>query len=306
MGTGGGHRSLDADPVLDYIAGCVAGSANITSGFPFDTVKVRLQASGSHYRGPWDAFITILRAEGVRGLYRGLTPPLIGGAVETGVNYAVYQAMLQSTTHPSVDLPAGLAIPLSAGTAGFFLSFVLSPAELIKCRMQLGAMDSLHSYSGPLDCLRQVVRSEGLAGLARGLGGTMAREMPGNAIYFSSYEMLRRVVPGRPVDRRIPRSLWQQLQDAASAIMCGGLAGMAMWATVLPIDVAKTRIQTAWPGTPLDVGVARQLQLLYAEGGLRSLYAGLSPTLIRAFPANAAQWLAWELCAEQLYKWRDR
>ena len=58
---------MDADPVLDYIAGCVAGSANITSGFPFDTVKVRLQASGSHYRGPWDAFITILRAEGVSG-----------------------------------------------------------------------------------------------------------------------------------------------------------------------------------------------------------------------------------------------
>ena len=64
-----------------------------------------------------------------------------------------------------------------------------SPPSHLQCRMQLGAMDRLHSYSGPLDCLRQVVRSEGLAGLARGLGGTMAREMPGNAIYFSSYEV---------------------------------------------------------------------------------------------------------------------
>lgn len=34
-------------------------------------------------------------------------------------------------------------------------------------------------------------------------------------------------------------------------------------------------------------------------GGVKALYAGLSPTLIRAFPANAAQWLAWELCMQQ-------
>ncbi len=60
---------------------------------------------------------------------------------------------------------------------------------VVQCRMQLGAMDSLHSYTGPVDCLRQVVRSEGLPGLMRGLGGTMAREMPGNAVYFSSYEV---------------------------------------------------------------------------------------------------------------------
>jgi hypothetical protein len=49
-------------------------------------------------------------------------------------NPQVYQAMLQLTSHPSLDLPAVISIPLSAGTAGFFLSFVLSPAELIKAR----------------------------------------------------------------------------------------------------------------------------------------------------------------------------
>lgn len=41
-------------------------------------------------------------------------------------------------------------------------------------------------------------------------------------------------------------------------------------------------------------------------GGVRSLYAGLTPTLIRAFPANAAQWLAYEVCTDQLYRWKER
>ena len=69
---------------------------------------------------------------------------------------------------------------------------------------------------------------------------------------------------------------------------------------VLPLDVAKTRRQTAGPGSRYDVGTARNLALLWAEGGRRALYAGLTPTLLRAFPANAAQWLAWECAVRTL------
>lgn len=57
--------------------------------------------------------------------------------------------------------------------------------------MQLGAMDPAHTYAGPTDCLRQLVRAEGLRGVLRGLPGTIAREVPGNAIYFTSYEVTR-------------------------------------------------------------------------------------------------------------------
>jgi len=71
-------------------------------------------------------------------------------------------------------------------------------------------------------------------------------------------------------------------------------------AQVLPLDVAKTRRQTAGPGSLYDVGMARNLQLLHREGGRRALYAGLTPTLLRAFPANACQWLAWEAAIHAL------
>jgi hypothetical protein len=64
---------------------------------------------------------------------------------------------------------------------------------------------------------------------------------------------------------------------------------LQMWTTVLPLDVAKTRIQTAQPGTSWDTGVLRQLSMLWREGGRRSLWAGLAPTVARAFPANACQ-----------------
>ncbi len=210
--------------------------------------------------------------------------------METGVNYGVYEHTVSRLKNHLSD---PIAIPLSAATAGFFLTWIVSPAELIKCRMQLGAGDPSHSYKGSLDCIRQIVRSEGLLGLFRGATGTLAREMPGNAVYFTSYKTLRDILPGKRQNNNTNNNLDHQPRDgtiieATSAITSGALSGMIMWATVYPIDVAKSRIQTSWPGSTRDVGLISQLRNMYREGGRRVMYAGLAPTLIRAAPANVS------------------
>ena len=96
-----------------------------------------------------------------------MSAPLIGGALETGVNYAVYKSTLSRLGH----LPEPVSVPISGATAGLFLSFIISPVELIKCRMQMGAVDPSHTYSGPMNCARQIVRSEGYRGMGRGARG---------------------------------------------------------------------------------------------------------------------------------------
>lgn len=346
------------DPVTkELVGGLLAGASNVTAGYAFDTVKVRLQTtaagggggSAPRYAGSLDCLRTILRTEGVAGLYRGLSPPLIGGAAETGVNYLVYSRTLEwlrpgSARGSDAQLAA---VPLAASLAGVALSFVLGPTELIKCRLQMAGS----AYSGPLHCVATTVRREGLRGLTRGLGATIIREIPGNVVFFTTYELLRRALPSSlwgsssggssgnhgsgnssapsisaaaaavavavappqqhvssslALDRRrgeqqqqpgtsAASALLQSALDASVAVTCGGLAGMAMWAVVLPLDVAKTRLQTAEAGSAWDVGVAAHLRLLWREGRWRALYTGFAPTMIRAFPANAAQWLVWEL-----------
>jgi solute carrier family 25 carnitine/acylcarnitine transporter 20/29 len=48
-------------------------------GHPFDTIKVRLQTTDrSQFKGPWDCLRQTLRNEGVKGIYKGATPPLVG------------------------------------------------------------------------------------------------------------------------------------------------------------------------------------------------------------------------------------
>lgn len=193
----------------------------------------------------------------------------------------------------------GTAVPLAAAAGGAALSGILSPVELIKCRMQVHGP----RYTSSWHCIKEVIRQEGLRGLGRGLGATLCREIPGNMIFFSVYEGLRRVVPGSHprgasatnLEGNGVRTWWKVVADASSAILCGGLSGIAMWTIILPLDTVKTRRQAALPNTTWDVSLHQIIRMLWSEGRFASLWSGLYPTVLRAFPANAAQWLTWEL-----------
>lgn len=60
-------------------------------------------------------------------------------------------------------------------------------------------------------------------------------------------QTMRRTFPGRAAADKPDPGIIATLKDSASAVTCGGLSGMFMWACILPLDVAKTRIQTAFP-----------------------------------------------------------
>lgn len=67
MSLSGDGNNIGGKAARELLAGVVAGSANVVSGYPFDTVKVRLQAEQGVYKGPWHCFTSILRKEGVCG-----------------------------------------------------------------------------------------------------------------------------------------------------------------------------------------------------------------------------------------------
>lgn len=197
---------------------------------------------------------------------------------------------------------------------------ILCPTELVKCRLQVqvgngGATPRSQRYDGPLDCLRKTVKSDGVQGLFRGGFSTLLRECTGNSFFFTTYELTRyRLLtalefPGTLESQPTKAEPWKQflygknyskiMVEGAVDVLSGGLAGMVFWTAVLPFDVAKTRIQTA-----LDPNISRNtfasLKVIHRQLGVRGLYAGLGPTLTRAFPANAAAMLTWELTAKLL------
>lgn len=281
----------------------------MVAGHPFDTIKVLLQSEArGQERGSIATARHLLHTTGARGLYRGLAAPLLGGSLETAVNYTVYHrvrgALVDAETSggggtgtpaPRLGLPASAL--LAGGVAGVALSAVLSPLELLKCRVQAGVDESVRAAARRVrhPCLRRCAQADdppsqvwaqaGLRGFARGLGGTLAREVPGNALFFASYEALQRSATSAGLG-----------ESSLAAPLCGGMAGVAYWLVVLPLDTAKTRIQVLSPGQPCaELGLLGTLREEYRQRGFaRGWYAGARPVILRAFVANAAQWAAFE------------
>jgi solute carrier family 25 carnitine/acylcarnitine transporter 20/29 len=310
----------------DLVAGVIAGAACTLAGHPFDSIKVYQQVM----RTPMtmlEATTRVVRARGVfGGLYAGVAAPMIGASLETGMNYACYHAVreralagVDASTSYSVESGAsasmGVRLGASAfagGVAGALMTTVLTPFELVKCRAQAGR-------GGTLAVAAEVYRERGVRGYFRGFTHTLFREVPAGMVYFISYETLQTLARSTYASRVVnvdddvdgfssADSSSAALTKAATAITCGGLAGVITWLTILPFDVVKTLHQCAHPGSgsPHDASPFILLRRVVAERGFGGLYRGAKPLLARAFPANAAQWLAWEYASSALGERRRR
>ncbi|KAG8240355.1 hypothetical protein J437_LFUL000830 [Ladona fulva] len=284
------------DMALDFAAGCLGGCAGVLVGHPFDTIKVRLQTQdfrNPQYRGTFHCFKSILRTEKVAGLYKGMSSPMAGVAVVNAIVFGVYGNIQRKLPEPdavSSHFVAGAA-------AGFAQSFVCSPMELAKTRLQLQGQGQTLSpygitssssgprpvirYKNPLDCLIQAAKAEGWRkGIFRGLGMTLTREIPGCATYFLSYEL---------ITRKVNVLSGQKQLSTPQMAMAGGVAGTISWVLTYPIDVLKSRLQADGMDGPAKYkGVVDCLTKSIKTEGYGFLVRGLNSTIIRAFPTNAA------------------
>ncbi|XP_047310614.1 mitochondrial arginine transporter BAC1 [Impatiens glandulifera] len=289
----------------DYIAGLLAGVAIVVTGHPFDTVKVKLQkhntdAQGARYRNGLHCTARILKTEGVKGLYRGASSSFVGMAFESSLLFGMYSQIKQSLQGElQSDKPHFSTIIPAASFSGAAISFILCPTELVKCRMQVQGTDSLvpmsNRYSGPLDCAIKTMKHEGVAGIFRGGLTTLFRESIGNAAFFCTYEHVKYYMNLQFKDAHKQNNL----VDVGIGIMSGGLSGIAFWSAVLPLDVAKTLIQTD-PDRSSTKNPFQILTSIHRRSGLSGCYTGLGPTIMRAFPANAAAIVTWELAIKFL------
>lgn len=115
--------------------------------------------------------------------------------------------------------------------------------------------------------MRQLYKEGGLRSIWRGTGATLARDGPGSAAYFVSYESIKRLLTPAGQD---PQSL-----NLLNVLLAGGTAGMAMWSIAIPPDVIKSRLQGAPHGT--YSGFLDCARKLVAKDGPSALFKGFGP-----------------------------
>lgn len=179
-------------------------------------------------------------------------------------------------------------------SAGFFsaipMTLITAPFERVKVLLQIQGQKTLKpgekpKYSGGLDVVRQLYKEGGIRSVFRGSAMTLARDGPGSAAYFGTYETMKRRLTSKDETGK-PTEL-----SLSTVCVAGGAAGVAMWIPVFPVDTVKSRLQSA-DGRPTISGVVKEL---YSRGGIKAFFPGFGPAMARAVPANAATFLGVEV-----------
>lgn len=170
----------------------------------------------------------ILEEEGIAGFFGGVKAMMIGQALIKSVAFSANALALESLTDynwDSIGLGEVIGTPeqhavisssfltliLAASFSGFVTSFLVTPVERVKVMMQAQSTNNA-AYANELECIKAVLKSEGFLGLfSRGLGPTLAREVPSYAIYFVVYGLL------------IHTSVAENNLGAAAPLVCGAM-----------------------------------------------------------------------------------
>ncbi|KAF5318652.1 hypothetical protein D9619_010937 [Psilocybe cf. subviscida] len=293
--------------------GSIAGMASKVFEHPFDLTKVRLQSqvldATARFNGPIDCLTQTWKKEGVRGLYRGLPAPIFGAMVENAslfLAYGEFQNVIRSVTNRTKEDKLPLYhLALAAAGAGAVTSFLLTPIELVKCKMQVQMLipqvagSAPRALPGPIAVFTSVLRTTGMRGLWLGHTGTLIRETGGTAAWFGTKEYVAslllsrraRLEPGNPAPTEL-----RPWESAAS----GACAGAAFNLALFPADTVKSAMQTAEELRP--AGASSQPRptfggtfvAMYRAQGIRGLYAGCGVTVARSIPSSAIIFLIYD------------
>ncbi|XP_059259918.1 mitochondrial glutamate carrier 2 isoform X3 [Mustela nigripes] len=273
------------------INGGVAGLVGVTCVFPIDLAKTRLQNQHGKdiYKGMIDCLMKTARADGFLGMYRGAAVNLTLVTPEKAIKLAANDFFRQLLMEDGMQ--RNLKMEMLAGCgAGICQVVVTCPMEMLKIQLQdagrlaahrqgsasAPASSSSRSYStGSASTHKrpsatliawELLRTQGLAGLYKGLGATLLRDIPFSIIYFPLFANLNNLGFNESTGKA----------SFAHSFVSGCVAGSVAAVTVTPLDVLKTRIQTLRKGLGEDSysGITDCARKLWIQEGPSALMKG--------------------------------
>ncbi|KFV78883.1 Solute carrier family 25 member 48, partial [Struthio camelus australis] len=275
------------------------GAASVVVGHPLDTVKTRLQA-GQGYGNTLNCVLTVYRNESVNVFWCFGKVPLFCVIFTSREKHALIficsacaKGWLPETRAAQVrvagriDKPGftslGAARLSSAGSVpGTFAGMLQLAATNIKLKPPVPGFPV---YRGPIHCFRTVLQKDGIAGIYRGAGATLLRDVPGYCLYFIPYAFFCGWITPDGCLSPNPSSVW----------LAGGVAGAISWGTATPMDVVKSRLQADGVHSNKYKGTFDCILQSYQSEGLKVFFRGITVNAVRGFPMSSAMFLGYEL-----------
>ncbi|XP_020845245.1 dicarboxylate carrier SLC25A8 [Phascolarctos cinereus] len=188
------------------LAGCTTGALAVGIAQPTDVVKVRFQAqaragSSRRYQGTMDAYKTIAREEGLRGLWKGTSPNVARNAIVNCAELVTYDIIKDAILKAHLmtdDLPCHFT---SAFGAGFCTTIIASPVDVVKTRYMNSAAGQ---YASAGHCAFTMLWKEGPQAFYKGFVPSFLRLGSWNVVMFVTYEQLKRALMAARSSREAP------------------------------------------------------------------------------------------------------
>ncbi|TKA74261.1 hypothetical protein B0A49_06469 [Cryomyces minteri] len=264
-----------------FALGSLAGAFGAFMVYPIDLVKTRMQNQRSQrvgemlYKNSLDCARKVVKNEGFLGLYSGVLPQLVGVAPEKAIKLTVNDLVRGRYSDPktgAIWLPHEI---LAGGSAGACQVVFTNPLEIVKIRLQVQG-EIAKTTDTPRRSAMWIVRNLGLVGLYKGANACLLRDVPFSAIYFPTYNHLKRDYFGESPNKKL---------GIVQLLTAGAIAGMPAAYLTTPCDVVKTRLQVeARKGEQTYKGLVDCAKTVYRQEGFRAFFKGGPARILRSSP----------------------
>ncbi|XP_011298109.1 mitochondrial folate transporter/carrier [Fopius arisanus] len=298
-GTGAARTSL---PVLSHfksehlVAGFSGGVVSTLMLHPLDLIKIRFAVNDGatkslpQYSGLRQAMREIIRLDGWKGLYRGVTPNVLGSGSSWGCYFFFYNSIKTWIQGGDAKTPLGPYLHMfAAAEAGVLTLIITNPIWVVKTRLCLQYKTDLtlsesKRYSGMIDAITKIYRTEGVRGLYKGFVPGMFGVSHG-AIQFMLYEEMKadyNVYRKMAIDTKLGNM--EYLTFAAISKLIAAFL-------TYPYQVVRARVQDHHHDYK---GTWDCVQVTWRGEGWRGFYKGLSANLTRVVPATVITMVVYE------------
>ncbi|KAH8686034.1 mitochondrial carrier domain-containing protein [Tricladium varicosporioides] len=252
-----------------------------------------------HFRETFQILGSVHRVEGWRALFKGLGPNLIGVVPARSINFFVVgngKRIISNNFNNGEE--SAWVVLCAAALAGIVTSTATNPIWLIKTRLQLdknvvertGGI-AHRKYKNSWDCIKQVVRQEGIRGLYKGMSASYLG-VTESTLQWVLYEQMKKSLAKREekiITSGRERTAWDNVVSWTGSIGAAGSAKLVAALATYPHEVARTRLRQAplENGQPKYTGLVQCFKLVWKEEGMVAMYGGLTPHLLRTVPSAA-------------------
>ncbi|KAJ4413442.1 Pyrimidine nucleotide transporter, mitochondrial [Neurospora sp. IMI 360204] len=320
-----------------FVAGGIGGMTAAALTAPLDVLKTRLQsdfyqaqlrasrqshagvplnpvrAAWYHFSETGQILSSVYRQEGPRALFKGLGPNLVGVVPARSINFFTYGNGKRLIAKYFNNGQEGTWVHLSAGVlAGIVTSTATNPIWMVKTRLQLDKNVAAESggvtrrqYQNSYDCIRQILRNEGLRGLYKGMSASYLG-VAESTLQWVLYERMKTALALREekiVQSGRQKTWWDHAVNWTGNAGAAGGAKLVAAILTYPHEVARTRLRQAPMdhGKPKYTGLIQCFKLVFKEEGMAGLYGGMTPHMLRTVPSAAIMFGMYEAILRLLH-----